>query len=130
MEVLWWIALSLSLVLASFAISVAITAQSRLKELHRKLESPSMRSLHELEAAVAACESTCSSLSTTLRRLSSRIGMQDMRARRAQASVLESEMPTDPAAKKAWLRTQLAKGKLRVVKDREQGARGTDDDAA
>jgi len=111
-----WVLLQIGLnfALTSCALWAAITANSKLKELQRTLDARSNRSLQQLDAEVTALSTALSSLSTTTRRLSSRLGMQDVRARRREVS---EEEPTNPAEKKAWLRRQLQEGKLRIVRD-------------
>lgn len=120
-----WIILSLNLCLASFAAWAAITARSTLKELRQRLAARSTRSLMQLDVVVSEHESALSSMSTTLRRLSSRIGMQDVRARQKLES---APLPTDPTQRKAALRKQLQQGQLRVIHDRSgaQSAEGAD----
>lgn len=116
MEHFSWVLLALNFFLVSLSVGAAITARSALRELRRKLAERSTRSLRELDSAVASLESSLASNTTTIRRLTSRIGMQDVRERRSQAS---PTMPSDlsPAEKKAWLRRHLADGKLRVIRD-------------
>lgn len=112
-----WVQVSM-LVLGSILTSLsgwaAITARSRLKALQKLLAERSTRSLAELEAAVASLESASSSTSTTLRRLSSRIGMQDVRARRKAES---PPVNATPAERKAWLRRGLQTGQLQILSD-------------
>jgi len=107
--------LFLNLFLASCALWAAITAKSTLKELRRKLAERSTRSLHELDSEVTALASAQASNAKTLKRLSSKIGMQDFRERQRA----EPELPANasPAERKIWLRKGLAHGTLRVVRD-------------
>lgn len=113
MGVWQWALIALNLVLASLSLSAATMARSYLQAVRKLLDAASSRSLIELEAAVASLESAQSVNSTTLRRLSSRIGMQDVRARQKA----ESEPELTPSERKARLRRDLATGKLRVVRD-------------
>lgn len=106
------LAIGLSLASMSCALWAVITVRSRLRELQALLNARSTRSLVELEAAVASLESTCSSNSTTIKRLSSRIGMQDVRERRRA-----DPQPSTPAETKIWLRRGLANGSLKVIRD-------------
>lgn len=122
MGAIQWIALLSTFFLASLSVLAAITARSALRELRRRLAQRSTRSLRELDSAVASLESSLASNTTTLRRLTSRIGMQDMRARRNEESAPEPPNMT-PAERKVWLKTQLNKGKLTVVRD-NPGATG------
>lgn len=104
--------------LATFAWWAVTTAKSTLRQATQLLNSSSARSLKQLDSEVASLELSYASLSQTVKSLRSRIGMQDLRARRAQESAPESETPPpDPQARKAWLRQQLQKGKLRIVRD-------------
>lgn len=118
MGVTSWVVLFLNLLLVSLSVAAAITARSTLRELRRRLAARSTRSLRELDALVSSHDSTLASISSTLRRLSSRIGMRDVRERQRE----ESPMPDNlgPAEKKAWLRRQMANGKLRIVRDDPQ----------
>lgn len=115
-----WALLGLHLTLASLSCWSAITARSALKALRKKLDERSTRSLAELEAAVASLESASSSTSTTIRRLSSRLGMQDVRARRKAESPPEN---LTPAERKAWLRRGLQSGQLQILHDGVPAAR-------
>lgn len=131
MEVLWLL-LGLNFVLVTCALWAAITARSCLKATRLLCAASSTRSLAQLDAEVAALAVALSSTTTTTRRLSSRIGMRDLRERRSLSnSTTKSREPTDPAEKKAWLRRGLASGQLRVIRDgvptTQQSA---DDDAA
>lgn len=117
MQSLIWIQLSLNLLLASFAFWMATTARSRLKELRTLLASRSMRSLAQLDAELTELSSAFSSLATTQRRLSSRIGMQDVRGRQREASLPANFETLSPAERKQVLRKKLADGSLRAISD-------------
>lgn len=108
-----WALLVLNLSLASFALWAAITAKSTLKACTQLLAASSTRSLHQLDVEVTDLTSALSSITTTVRRLSSRIGMRDLRERIAE----NEKEPSDPSARKVWLRDQLRQGKLKVVRD-------------
>lgn len=116
-EVLLWVVTFLNLALTSCALWAAITARSSLKALRLKLAERSTRSLAAVDAAMRELESTVSSLSRTMKRISSRLGMQDVRARRTQELDL-----TGPLTKQQ-LRKALASGQLRVLSDEAAAAR-------
>lgn len=109
----------LNLLLASCALWAAITAKSCLKALHRKLEAPSIKSWQEFDAELSSQAAALSSVSKTVRRLSSRIGMQDVRERQKQGSAQLNLDGLSPAEKKAQLRRALASGKLRPIRDED-----------
>lgn len=111
-------ALCCSFFLATFAWWAVTTARSTLRQATTLLSSSSARSLKQLDSEVASLELSYASLSQTVKSLRSRIGMQDLRARRAQESAPEPETPpASPQARKEWIRKQLQMGKLRVVRD-------------
>lgn len=113
-EVLLWALTLLNLAMTSFAAWAAITARSSLRELRRRLAERSTRSLRQLDAEVAAIASSVSSLSTTTRRISSRLGMQDVRARRRE----QTSSSLDPSKmSKSQLRLALQTGQLRAIRD-------------
>lgn len=123
LTVIWFMAgvTALSLLITSWCLWTVITAKSAWKRTEKLLSASSTRSLIELEAAVASLESTCSSNSTTIKRLSSRIGMQDVRERRSQ----ESPRPppnASPGEMKRWLQKGLASGSLKVLRDGHQSS--------
>lgn len=124
MRVFLWVVSLSNLALASCALWAAITASSSLRALRRKLAERSTRSLRQLDAEVSELSSQVSSLSTTTKRISSRIGMQDVRARRK--AVLDPSRPMT----KAELRAGLATGELRVLSDQANAARRSTTDAA
>lgn len=115
MRTLQWVLTLLNLAAASCAWWAAITASSTLKALRQKLAERATRSLRALDVEMAELTSSVSSLSSTMRRISSRIGMQDVRARRKAESTLD---PTQPLTK-AELRRALQTGQLRVLRDGE-----------
>jgi len=108
--------LLLNLLLASCSLVAAITVAFTWRAQRLRLDAHSTRSLSELDSVVAALELSLASNSTTLRRLSSRIGMQALRERRKGESETD-QPPADPRARKAWLQQNLRLGKLRVVRD-------------
>lgn len=92
--------------------AAALTAWLKLRAVQRLLATSSTRSLAQLDATVADLESSLSSITTTVRRLTSRIGMQDLRERRRSSAAESVDQLTKPQ-----LRQMLANGKLRVVRD-------------
>ena len=111
------IASFLSLWALKRASSAVTTVSSISKEVTRLIDSASMRSLQQLDAALTEQESSLSSLNATVRRLSSRLGMQDSRARQKQEQLPANFEQLPPAQRKQILRTKLAKGELTAVKD-------------
>jgi len=71
-----------------------------------------------LEAEVTELTSAFSSTSKTLRRLSSRYGMQELRQ---NATSQQEQMPLNltPPERKAWLRRAIAEGRIKVIRDGE-----------
>lgn len=116
MKTLFWLLTALNLVAVSCAWWAATMARSHLRVLRRKLAERSTRSLRQLDAEIVSLSTAVSSISTTVKRLSSRVGMRDVRERRKEE--LES-MPANltPAEKKAWLRRGLQRGSLQIVRD-------------
>ena len=108
-----WVLFALSFFLASLSLWAAITAKSCLKEQRRLLESNSIRSLRQLDSEVADLSVALSANVTTVRRLSSRIGMQDLRARTNGA--LNIPENATPQERKALLKRGLADGTLRAL---------------
>lgn len=113
MGALSWVLIGLNFAATSCALWAAITARSSLKALRMKLAERSTRSLRQLDAELAELSSMVSTLSTTTRRISSRIGMQDVRARRTTAQL--SQEPSQLS--KAELRKALQTGQLQVIRD-------------
>lgn len=113
MEVLTWLLLGLNLVGVILSWWAATTAKSALREFRRSLASSSARSLTALDAEVSNLAVSLSSITTTVRRLSSRIGMQDSRARGGSTE----NLPENPQERKAAIRRGLAKGELVVIRD-------------
>ena len=75
------VALSLlSIVISLLSLAVARAASSSARDFRASLP---MKRLSDMEAAVAGTESSLASLTTTMRRLSSREGMRDKRERDA-----------------------------------------------
>lgn len=107
----------LNFLLASCAGLAVITVRRQLQALRRMLAERSTRSLTQLDAEVAELSSSFSSLSTTVKRLSSRIGMQDVRERRKEASLPSNFDSLSPAQRKDVLRKKLANGEMRAVRD-------------
>lgn len=111
-----------NLALTICGLWAAITASSTLKRCRKLIESSSMRSLTQLDAETAALASSLSSLSTTVKRLSSRNGMRELRASRATT---KPALSSDPKIRKAQLREGLANGTLRVISDAGPAIRST-----
>lgn len=107
----------LSLLALSFAIRTVTTVRSALKELHRKLDSSSTRSLVQLDAEMSELSSAFQSMSTTIRRLSSRQGMQAVRERQKEAQLPPNFEQMSPAQRKAILRKKLATGEMVAISD-------------
>jgi hypothetical protein len=107
----------LNLCLASFALWAAITARSTLKALRKKLAERSSRSLRQLDAEMSSMSTSLGSLSTTVRRLAARTGMQDVRARRKEESAHQMPPNLTPQEQKAWLRRGMMEGRLKIVRD-------------
>jgi hypothetical protein len=82
MSMLWVTVIGLCSALVScVSLFVAWGAWSSYKRVTALLRSRSTRSQMELSASVTALESSFASLSSTVRRLSSRYGMQERRAK-------------------------------------------------
>lgn len=107
----------LSLLALSFALRTVTTVRSALKELHRKLDSSSTRSLVQLDAEMSELSSAFQSMSTTIRRLSSRHGMQAVRERQKEAQLPANFEQMSPAQRKAILRKKLATGEMVAISD-------------
>lgn len=101
-----------NLVLTSLSLWAVITGKSLLRELRKRLAERSTRSLRQLDVDVTALNSALGSLSSTVKRLASRNGMQQLRESRR-----EVELPNDPKARKAALASGLSRGDLKVVRD-------------
>lgn len=119
---LWLILLAtasllLSLLALSYASRTVITVRSALKELRAKLDSSSTRSLAQLDAEMSELSVALASMSKTIRRLSSRQGMQELREHRKEEQLPPNFNQMTPAEKKTVLRQGLARGTLRAVKD-------------
>lgn len=115
-----WALLSLNCIILSLNVWAAITVKSTYAALQRRLAMPSSRSLAEQDAELTSLATALSSLSTTVKRLSSREGMRDVRERRRAES--EPQQLTIPAhlvgpERKARLRQMMAAGKLVPVRD-------------
>ncbi len=113
--------LLLNFCLASLSVLAAITVRSTYKALRQRLAERSIRSLKQLDVAVSDVESSLQSISKTVRRLSSRIGMQDLRERRKGELEI---LPKDPSERKAALRKALRAGELKVIHDPGRSAEG------
>lgn len=99
----------LCLSLVSFAsLCVALVAWWSCRRVIDLLRSHSVRSAVELSASLTALQSSFESLSTTVRRLSSRYGMQERRARDG-TSRSNGEIPLDELQGAEWRRAARAK---------------------
>lgn len=98
-----------------FVAAVALWNSSRVTKL---LRSHSMRSALELSVQLTATQSSLESVSKTVRRLSSRYGMQDRRARDGTSRV-NGEIPLDELKGDEWRRAARAKF-IRAGKATEQ----------
>jgi len=101
------------IIFASFGVScvslcVATAAWWSYKRVTAILRSHSMRSALELSAQLTATQSSLESVSKTVRRLSSRYGMQDRRARDGTSRV-NGEIPLDELKGDEWRRKARAK---------------------
>jgi hypothetical protein len=119
---LLWVVTALNLTAMSCALWAAIMARSYLRALRKKLAERATRSLHQLDAEVTELTSSISKLSVTTRRISSRIGMQDVRARARSTS--SPSLSSDPKMRKAQIREALATGQMRVVNDSQSPSSG------
>lgn len=105
-----WLLIAINLALTICAWWAAIMGKSALQELRKRLAARSSRSLMQLDAEVTSLATTLASVSSTVRRLSSRQGMQDVRARQKEALNLPQN---DPVARKRALKDALARGLIR-----------------
>jgi len=98
-----------ALAVVSFgSLFVAVAALSSCRRVTAMLRSHSMRSALELSAQLTATQSSLESVSKTVRRLSSRYGMQDRRARDGTSRV-NGEIPLDELKGDEWRRKARAK---------------------
>jgi hypothetical protein len=96
-------------VLVSFvSLSVAVVAWLSCRRVIGILRSHSMRSALELSAQLTATQSSLESVSKTVRRLSSRYGMADRRARDGTSRV-NGEIPLSELKGDEWRRAARAK---------------------
>lgn len=98
-----------SLFFAAVSCFAAVLAYSWCRSIAKQLRSSSARSLQELDAAVTACESSYASIAKTVKRINSRLAMEERRA--------QPDLPLDPTMRKAQLKAALARGTVRVVRD-------------
>jgi len=101
------------IIFASFAVSfaslyVAVAAWWSSKRVIALLRSHSTRSALELSAQLTATQSSLESVSKTVRRLSSRYGMQDRRARDGTSRV-NGEIPLGELQGAEWRQAARAK---------------------
>lgn len=99
-----------SLILASLAFGLAAIAAWNSSRIHRLLRSHSVRSVLELSAQQAAQASALESLSTTVKRLSSRYGMAERRGAKGQAAASEAQNLSGPEWKEMMRKKLIRPG--------------------
>lgn len=117
MNILLLIVTCVNLVLASCVGVALITVWRISKRVRQLLQSASSRSVSELDAEVAALTSSFGSLSTTVKRLSSRSSMQERRAHQKAGQLPPNFDQLSPAERKAVLRAKIRSGELQVTRD-------------
>ncbi len=100
----------LSLILASLAFILALTAAVNSFRIQRLLRSHSVRSTLELSAQQAAQASALESLSITVKRLTSRYGMQEKRGAKGRAEAIAPDELSGPEWKAAMRRKLIQPG--------------------
>lgn len=116
----WSMAAFWSLVLANcVSLCVAAVAFASCRRVIKLLRSHSMRSVLELSVSVTALQSSFESLSTTVRRLSSRYGMAANRAKDGTRRV-NGELPLDDLKGAEWRAAARAKF-IRAGKPTDRG---------
>lgn len=90
------------------SLFVAVVALSSCKRVTAILRSHSMHSALELSAALASTQSSLESVSKTVRRLSSRYGMAEKRARDGTARV-NGEIPLSELKGDEWRKAARAR---------------------
>lgn len=106
-----------NLLLASCVGAALITVLRISKRVRQLLQSASSRSVSELDAEVVALTSSFGSLSTTVKRLSSRYSIQERRERQKQGQLPANFDQLSPAERKAVLRAKIRTGELQVTRD-------------
>ena len=97
------------------SLFVAVVLWSSYRRVIAILRSHSMRSALELSTQLTAMQSNFESLSKTVRRLSSRYGMAEKRARDGTVRV-NGELPLDELTGAEWRRAARAKYVLKGAK--------------
>lgn len=115
-EILFWSSVLVSCV----SLFVAVVAWWSCRHVINLLRTHSMRSALEQSASLASLQSSFESLSTTVRRLSSRYGMADRRARDGTSRV-NGEIPLAELKGEEWRRAARAKH-IRAGKPGEHNA--------
>lgn len=90
------------------SLFVAVVAWLSCRRVTKMLHSHSTRSAVELSASLTALQSSFESLSKTVRRLSSRYGMQERRAEDGTSRV-NGEIPLDKLTGDEWRKRARAK---------------------
>lgn len=105
-----WLVLTLSALgmVSCVSLFVAVGAWWSCKRVIAILRSHSMRSALELSAQLTATQSSLESVSKTVRRLSSRYGMQDRRAKDGTSRV-NGEIPLAELKGHEWRQAARAK---------------------
>lgn len=101
--VFWFFAL-----VSCVSLFVGLAALSSCRRVIKLLRSHSMQSALEQSVSLTALQSSFESLSTTVRRLSSRYGMQERRAKDG-TSRSNGEMPLDELTGAEWRKAARAK---------------------
>lgn len=99
---------SASLAVSFGSVFVAVAALSSCRRVTAMLRSHSMRSALELSASLTATQSSLESVSKTVRRLSSRYGMQERRAKDGTSRV-NGELPLSELKGSEWRAAARAK---------------------
>lgn len=102
------ILISCSSLVSFVSLCVALVALLSFRRVTALLRSHSTRSAVELSASLTALQSSFESLSTTVRRLSSRYGMADRRARDG-TSRSDGQIPLDELKGSEWRQAARAK---------------------
>ena len=97
-----------SVLVSCVSLFVAVVAWSSCRRVTAILRSHSTRSALELSASQAAMQSSLESLSTTVRRLSSRYGMAERRAKDGTSRV-NGEIPLAELKGQEWRNAARAK---------------------
>lgn len=99
----------LFLALTSLSCALSVVAIFSCNRVTRLLRTRSVRSALEVSSEMAAMQSSLESLSTTVRRLSSRYGMAEKRGRDGKAHSSQAELPVGDPNWKAHARALYLK---------------------